>query len=153
MTRKTSLQHLKRFVGSWTTEATHPARPGLIVHGTATFEWLEGEQFLIQRTRTDQPEFPMALTVTGFVDRDRDVPAKDDDATMEMHYYDSRGVFRTFKSEIDERSWRVSNNSPGFAQRFTMTLGDGGNTIKLLTELCTDGSTWKHDLEATYRRK
>jgi hypothetical protein len=152
MTRKGELQHLKRLVGTWTTEGTHPARPGLVIRGTSTFEWLEGEQFLIQRARTDQPEFPASLTVTGFVDRDRDEPAKDDDATMAMHYYDSRGVFRTFKAAIDDKVWRMWNDSPGFAQRFTGTFADGGSTIVFVTQLCRDGSTWKDDLELTYRR-
>ena len=150
--RERSLQHFKRLIGTWTTEATHPAWPGGVVHGTATFEWLEGEQFLLQRARSDQPEFPDSLTITGFVDRDRDEPAKDDDATMTMHYFDSRGVFRTFQSEIDDRTWRLWNDSPGFAQRFTFTFADDA-TMQLVTQLCKDGSTWRNDLEARYRRR
>ena len=42
-----------------------------MVHGSATFEWLEGERFLIQRARTDQPEFPDSLAILGFAERDR----------------------------------------------------------------------------------
>lgn len=152
MTRTSDLHPLKRLVGTWLTEGTHPARPGLVIRGTSTFEWLEGQQFLIQRARTDQPEFPDSMTITGFVDRDRAEPADGDDASLVMHYYDSRGVFRTFNAAIDDKEWRVWNDSRGFAQRFTGTFADGGSTISVVTLLCTDGSTWKDDLELTYRR-
>jgi hypothetical protein len=56
---------LGRLVGTWTTAATHPAVPGVVVHGTAVIEWLEGERFLMHRARTDHPDFPDALSVIG----------------------------------------------------------------------------------------
>lgn len=49
----------------WATEATHPALPGVIVHGTAVIEWLEGQRFLIHRARTDHPEFPTRSPSSG----------------------------------------------------------------------------------------
>jgi len=42
-----------RGTAAWATEATHPALPGVVVHGSAIIEWLEGERFLIQRARSD----------------------------------------------------------------------------------------------------
>jgi len=36
---------LARLVGTWTTEATHPAVPGVVVHSTVVIEWLEGQRF------------------------------------------------------------------------------------------------------------
>ncbi len=36
-------------MGTWTTEGTHPAVPGVVVRGTATIEWLEGE---LRKTRS-----------------------------------------------------------------------------------------------------
>ncbi len=35
MTNDPSLQALNQLVGTWSTEATHPAMPGIVVHGTA----------------------------------------------------------------------------------------------------------------------
>jgi hypothetical protein len=46
MTADPMLAPLNRLVGTWTTEATHPAMPGVVVHGTVVVEWLEGERFL-----------------------------------------------------------------------------------------------------------
>ncbi len=53
MTSDPTLEPLNRLVGTWTTQATHPAMPGVIVHGTTSIEWLEGERFLIHRARTE----------------------------------------------------------------------------------------------------
>jgi len=44
MTTTQQLQFLNRLLGTWMTEATHPAVPGAVVHGTGTMEWLEGER-------------------------------------------------------------------------------------------------------------
>src|SRR4029450_4921058 len=71
MTSDSALKPLNRLVGSWTTEATHPAVPGVLVQGTASIEWLEGERFLIHRARTDHPDFPDAISIIGFTERDR----------------------------------------------------------------------------------
>ena len=48
----------QRLVGRWTTEATHRALTG-VIHGEATFEWLEDQRLLIQRSHFDDPEIPM----------------------------------------------------------------------------------------------
>jgi hypothetical protein len=71
MTTEPALEPLNRFVGSWVTEATHPALPDVVVHGTASFEWLEGQRFLILRSRNDHPDFPDSISIIGFTDVDR----------------------------------------------------------------------------------
>jgi hypothetical protein len=53
MAAGSSTAGLARLVGRWNTVASHPALPGVVVHGTAEVEWLEGERFLIVRSRTD----------------------------------------------------------------------------------------------------
>jgi hypothetical protein len=156
------LQPLARLVGAWTTESTHPALPGVVVHGSAVVEWLEGERFLIQRTRADHPDFPDALSIIGLMDRDRIAPAPSAAATppgagadaprLCMHYFDSRGVFRVFEVGADEASWRFWRDSPGFSQRFTGTFADGGDTIVGVSQLRRDDVHWEDDLRVTYRR-
>jgi len=42
----TEVELLGALVGTWTTEGGHPDLPDAI-HGTATFEWLDGQRFLI----------------------------------------------------------------------------------------------------------
>jgi hypothetical protein len=75
-----SIEAFGMLLGEWATEATHPAMPGVVVRGTASFEWLEGERFLIVRARTDHPQFPDSVSVISDTDG------------MRMHYFDSRGV-------------------------------------------------------------
>jgi hypothetical protein len=159
MTSEPALQPLNRLVGSWTTEATHPAFPGAVVRGTASVEWLEGERFLIHRARTDHPDFPDSISIIGFTDRDRvdDAARKADPGgggkpRLTMRYFDSRGVYRVFDASIDDQSWRVWRDAPGFSQRFTGTFADGGDTIVGLWQLCQDDVHWNDDLKITYRR-
>jgi hypothetical protein len=60
-----TLRRFGRLVGEWTTESTHPAVPDTVIHGRASFEWLEGERFLIWRESADHPEFPDAIAIIG----------------------------------------------------------------------------------------
>jgi hypothetical protein len=62
---KPALRRFDVLVGELTTESTHPALPGTVVHGHASLEWLEGEKFLIWCERSEHPEFPDALSIIG----------------------------------------------------------------------------------------
>jgi hypothetical protein len=158
-TMQMTLKPLNCLVGTWTTEATHPAVPGVVVHGTALIEWLEGERFLIHRARTDHPDFPDAIAIIGFTERDRVdsapsiAPATGNTPHLRMHYFDSRGVFRVYEVGIDDESWRLWRDAPGFSQRFTGMFVDNGDTIVGRWQLCRDELHWDNDLEITYRRR
>ena len=159
MTHDPRANPLRRLVGSWTTEATHPAMPGVVVHGTADIEWLEGKRFLLIRARTDHPDFPDSLSVIGHMEHDRvngaggKVPDDDDRSPMRMHYYDSRGVFRSNEASVDDEAWRWWRESPGFSQRFTGVISADGNTITGSSQLRRDDVHWADDLQITYRRR
>jgi hypothetical protein len=135
------LEPLEAFVGTWTTEATHPLYPSMVVRGRSTFEWLEGKRFLIQRSVNEHPDFPDGLAVFGVTDEQ-----------LSMHYFDSRGVFRVYAVSLSEGTLTFSRDAPEFSQRFTSTISDDGNTITGLSKLSRDGSTWEDDLAITYRR-
>jgi hypothetical protein len=117
-TDEPGLEPLNTLVGAWTLEATHPMFPSTVVHGRSEFEWLEGERFLLQRSRTEHPEFPDSLIVFGA-----------DDDGLSMNYFDSRGVHRIYGVSFSDRVWRMWRHAPGFSQRFTGRLSDDGNTI------------------------
>jgi hypothetical protein len=159
MTTEPALEPLNRLVGNWTTEATHPATPGLVVRGTVEVTWLEGERFLIQRARTDHPQFPDSISIVGNMDRDRaeDAPTTGSKLapprSLSMHYFDSRGVFRVCETSFEGGVWRIWRNAPGFSQRFTGTFSHDGDTIEGRWELCQDDVKWESDLEITYRRR
>ena len=135
------LQGWQWLVGRWVIEATHPVLPGTVVSGQATFEWLEDQRFLIQRSHYDHAGIPDAIAVIGILAGE-----------PSMHYFDPRGVHRVFAVEITADTWRFWNNAPGFAQRFTGTLSEDGNTIDGQAQLARDGATWEDDLAITYGR-
>jgi hypothetical protein len=153
------LEPFERLVGTWTTEATHRLLPGVVVHGTVTIEWLEGERFLIHRARTDHADFPDSISIIGLTGHDRvdpgahAAPPAADNSQLQMHYYDSRGVLRVYQVSIDLASWRIWRDAPGFSQRYTGTVTDGGDTIVGRWQLREDDVHWVDDLEITYRRR
>jgi hypothetical protein len=158
MNANMKLAPLNRLVGTWVTQATHPAMPGTVVHGIAIIEWLEGERFLIQRARSDHPDFPDSISIIGVTESDRvedgerAVPASAGKPPLHMHYYDSRGVFRDYEARVDDIALRFERLAPGFSQRFTGTFTDGGETIDGVWRLCEDERTWRDDLKIVYRR-
>ena len=154
MSESTEAAHglLGVLVGEWATESTHPAVPGTVVHGQASFEWLEGERFLIWRERADHPDFPDSIAIIGDTDG------------LQAHSFDSRGVYRVVETRISDEAWEYSmpreqpsdtafdEGSPGFAGRFVGTFADGGNTIVGRVQLSFDDVNWEDDLQTTYRR-
>ena len=140
--RSPELEPMEALIGAWTTVATHPAFPGS-VSGRASFEWLEGERFLIQRSQADHPEVPDGIAIVGAVD---------DGPGLSMYYFDSRGVHRVYRMSLSGAVLRIWRDHPGFSQRFTGTFEDDGDTIVGLWELSRDGETWDDDLEITFRR-
>ncbi len=132
----------RQLVGEWTTEATYPGLGDTLVTGRTSFEWLDDQQVLLQRSHSDHPRIPDAITVTAVIDG---IPS--------MHYFDVRGVHRVFAAEIAAGTWRFHNDTPGFAQRFTGTINADGSRIDGLGELSRDdGATWERDLAVAYRR-
>ena len=124
------------------------------MRGTATIEWLDGRRFLTQRARNDQPDFPDSLSVIGETAHDRVGGGGDDTVPkLRMHYYDSRGVFRVYDASVDDATWRLWRDAPGFSQRFTGRMTDGGDTIVGQWQLCRDDVHWADDLQITYRRQ
>jgi hypothetical protein len=132
---------LRALTGSWTTEGSHPLLPDAEIRGRATFEWLDGGKFLIWRSHYDHPDIPDAVSVIGAAD-----------GRLAMHYFDARGVQRTYTVDMTPGTWRFWRDDPGFAQRFTGTFEDAGDTITGRGQLSRDGETWEDDLALTYRR-
>ena len=139
--QQSTLEPLQALVGEWTLELTHPMVEGTVVSGRSTFEWLEGESFLLQRSRNDHPDFPDSLGVIG-------VP----EGELSMHYFDSRGVFRVYGVRFDDGVWKMRRDEPGFSQRFSGSFGENGDTISGQWQLSRDDETWDDDLAITFRR-
>ncbi len=138
-----ALKPFSVLIGNWKMTGTHSLIPATILHGRASFEWLENGAFLLWRSDVDEPGVPTGLAIFG-----------SDDSAEEffMLYFDERGVSRKYEATLQDNLWKMWRNAPGFSQRFTGTLAEDGHTIKGQWELSRDDSTWQKDLELTYER-
>lgn len=137
------LQPLGVLVGEWHTMGRHRLMPDTLLHGYASFEWLEGGAFLMMHSAVEEAGIPSAIAVIG----------SDDGAeAFFMLYFDERGVSRKYEMTLSGNVWKYWRDAPGFSQRFTGTIVDDGDTITGLAELSEDDATWKRDLELTYTR-
>jgi hypothetical protein len=135
------LEHLRALAGTWTTEGAHPLLPEAKIRGRASFEWLDGEKFLIWRSHYEHPDIPDAIAVIGVLDDG-----------LAMQYFDTRGVHRVYSVSAGPGVWRFWRDDPDFRQRYTNTFDDTGDLFTSSGQLCRDGATWDDDLQLTYRR-
>ena len=139
--RDPALEPFDALIGTWATEATHP-QVDAVVTGTVTFEWLEGGHFIVQRSHNEHELFPDAICVIG-------APEAGDGLVME--YFDSRGVRPTYGISLDDGVLRWWRDAPGFAQRFSATLGH--DEFEGLAQVAETPGDWRDDLKVTYRRR
>jgi hypothetical protein len=78
-----ALAALDVFVGEWMMEARFDAMPPADVGARVVFEWLAGEQFLVQRWSVPMPEAPDGIALIG---QDSAINGR-----YLQHYFDSRG--------------------------------------------------------------
>jgi hypothetical protein len=148
-----TIERLAPLIGEWSMEAVFPSSSpaaGMQAEGVArtVFEYLTGGQFVIQRWEVPHPDAPDGIAIIGW---------DGGYGSLVQHYFDSRGVARLYEMSFDSGIWKLSrtaaDRSPlDFAQRYTATIGEGGETIRGRWELSSDGSRWQHDFELNYRR-
>ena len=130
------LKNLARLVGKWEVELIFPADPANKVQAQATFDWLEGESFVIEH-------FGSSVWIIG---------PDDTTETYSVLYHDERGVSRVYEMSLQGDTWKIWRNAPGFAQRFEGKLIEADRTITAHWEKSSDGSTWEHDFDLIYTR-
>src|SRR5215218_8254840 len=99
---RAKLEPFQALIGEWTIEMTHPMVEDTVVRGRATYEWLEGSRFLIQRAVNEHPDFPDSLSVIGVMEGEND---------LSMQYFDSRGVHRVYAIGFDGRELTRQRNA------------------------------------------
>ena len=138
-----ALEPLSILIGEWKTVGKHPFSPGTILHGHASFKWLEGGAFLIMHAKVNDERFPAGISIFG-----SDGSAED----YTMLYFDERGVSRKYTAALKDNVWKWWRNDSEFSQRFTAKITDDGNTIIGKGEMSKNGSPWEDDLDLTYTR-
>ena len=146
---------LEPFVGAWRIETSLPeAQPG-----RATFEWMPGQRFLVERwgfpptapegvEAVDGGGIPVGIAIIG--------PDPDGEGFLQ-HYFDSRGVARVYRMSLADGVWKLWRNSPDFSpadfsQRFEGSFNEDGLTIECRWEISHDGERWEHDFDLTYTK-
>jgi hypothetical protein len=135
--------HMEEFevlIGTWTTESKHRLVDE-IVTGGSTFEWLEGRQFVLQRSFANHDQFPDGLWVFG-------PPASGEGLVAE--YFDSRGVRRTFDCSLVDGVLRLWRDDADFGQRLSAELAP--DRFVGLAEIAETPGEWVEDMRTTYRR-
>lgn len=148
--RPVSLTRLGALTGRWEMEASFDAGffgegspPATGRGGSTTFEWLDGEFFLIQRFVSGHPAAPSGIAIIG--------PGTVPDS-FTQHYYDSRGVTREYQMTLDGGVWELWRAAPGFWQRYRGVFSGDGTTITGAWEASADGREWQHDFGLTYHK-
>ena len=119
--------------GEWVTEATFP--DGMSGTGRTTFEWVLGGAFLLQRAKADVAGVPEGMCLLG----------ADGDAFIQ-HYFDSRGVVRTYAMTLSDEAWTLERDG---VQRYRGRIE--GDTIRGAWEWHRDGA-WQQDFDLVYTR-
>jgi hypothetical protein len=161
------LAALDRFVGEWTMQAGPPGGPPWPGRARVRFDWLDSGAlplgslnaaspapaprpatpaaltFLVQRWRVESPDAPDGSAIIG---------CDAANGTYYELYADERGVCRVYEMSLHDREWTLRREGKPFAQRFTGTFSEDGNTITGRWELADDGETWRTDFDVTFTR-
>ncbi len=137
--RSAALRRLGVFVGEWSMEVSGRAR--------TVFKWALDGQFLVQRSEVPHLDAPDSLAIVG---------PDPGGETYSQHYFDSRGVARTYAMTLSDGVWTLLREKPdfsplAFSQRFTGTFSDDGSAIAGLWEI-RRGSSWERDFALDYTR-
>jgi hypothetical protein len=145
-----SLGPMEPLIGEWSLTAVFKDTPPADVGARASFDWLAGERFLIERWEVPVPEAPDGIAIIG--------ADPESEGNYLQHYFDSRGIARVYKMSFEEGVWKLWRDEPDFSpldfsQRYTGAFSDDGKTIAGRWEICHDGKTWEHDFDLTYKRE
>jgi hypothetical protein len=138
-----ALRRLDALVGEWTLEGSPPGGEPWPGGGRSIFEWHPSGAHLVQRTTVELPEAPDSVSIMG---------CDAANGTYFQLYSDERGVCRVYEMSISDGEWKLWRAGEPFAQRFTATLGDDGDTMVGRWERSDDGSNYVTDFNLVYRR-
>jgi hypothetical protein len=127
---------LERLLGSWDVAMQHVAMPGP-VHGRQRYERVLDGAFVMLHATYEHPDFPDAISLL--------------DGTA-CHYFDVRGVQRTFDLEVTAEGWSMVRRDPDFWQRSSVRFV-GAEAMEGTGENSHDGGTsWQHDFSLSWTR-
>jgi hypothetical protein len=138
-----ALKELEVLIGEWTMEAIPPGGEPWPGEARTTFEWMAGNQLLLERSMVEMPEAPDGVCVIG---------CDAANGTYYQLYTDERGVCRVYEMSIGNGEWKLWRDGEPFSQRFTATISEDGNRIEGRWELAEDGENFRTDFDLIYTK-
>jgi hypothetical protein len=144
-----TIADLQPLIGAWSLEAGFHGVQAQASGARAWFEWMTGERFVVQRWEVPIPEAPDGIAIIG--------PDPQREGGFLQHYFDSRGVARTYKMTLEGGVWQLWRDEPDlspldFAQRYTGTFSEDGGRIDGAWEIKQPDADWALDFELNYIR-
>lgn len=138
-----ALGRLEPLVGEWDVVATPPGGEPWPGSARISFTWHESGAHLVERATVDIPGAPNTVCIIG---------CDAANGTYHQLYTDDRGVCRIYQMSIGDGEWRLQRDGEPFAQRYTATFSDDGNTITGRWEKAEDGADFTTDFDIVFRR-
>ena len=142
-TAKDALKELEPLIGEWTLEAIPPGGEPWPGEARATIEWHDSGAHIVERSTVDMPDAPDGIKIMG---------CDAANGTYYQLYSDDRGVCRVYEMGIGHGEWKLWRQGEPFAQRFSATFEDDGNTIRGRWETGLDNGEYETDFDLVYRR-
>ncbi|MDQ1536854.1 MAG: hypothetical protein QOE58_1247 [Actinomycetota bacterium] len=107
------------------------------VHGQQTYERVLEGAFIFLRWSYEHPDFPDAMALL----RDQ-----------AYHYFDVRGIVRTFELDVTGVDWSILRRDTDFWQRARTAFVDADRMEGVGENSYDEGVTWERDFTMTYER-
>ena len=145
---RSALERLEVFVGRWALEARFEHMPDVGITGSAELQWILGGAFLSMTSQVSHPQAPSTYSI---------IAPSSAPNEYTQHFFDSRGVVRTYAMTFDGTTWTLTREQADFTaldfkQRFVGTLEDGGNTIRGRWDI-DNGAGYVRDFDLMFRRE
>jgi len=152
MPGSSAFHQLDALLGQWRWEASIAGTP--TAYGEASFEWLEGDSFLLQHADGEPAPTAPPEWITNLPFPTVAVIAFDDvTGRFSYAYADARGVRRVYQMHLTDRLWEIWGQAgPEFYQRFRGRFSLDEQAIDGRWERSLDNAAWELDFEIVYTK-
>jgi hypothetical protein len=128
-------QELDMFVGKWNVEGKNlkgvPIGAEALVRGIATYEWLAGKHYLINKwSRKFDGSTHIGIGIIGM---------DETSATLVANHYDNIGFSRSYQVILKRLTWKFSGKN----ERASIEFTPDGKTFTEYWEVSADGTIWE----------
>jgi len=139
-----ALTPLAPFIGEWDAVGKHAQLPGMELHASISYQWIEGGAFMIMHSVFEEEQIPPRMAIFG---------SDNVKQTLCMLFFDNRPVSRQCEVSVEGNTMRWWRNAPDISQRYIFTFSADNNRIESSGEISENGGPWQPDLQMVYTRR